>query len=291
MKRISLYLFLLFSLQFFSQSQKIDAAFVYYEIGEYILTDKNKDNINVSLKTLDTTKTYQVKIISSADYIGTVEDNLILAGKRAEELKLILATKSTLFSNIEIINQGEISDKDSINTNNKVKGNKKNRKTTLVFLENISREKVEIIPVKKKTYIYNPVKREFDIKVGKKFILKRLIFNRGTTKIQQRSKGSLLALLRFLKENSKVSIEIQGHLCCNAGFRQMDKSMIKPLDRNSLSSKRASTVYKYLVRNGIRSNRLTYNGYGFQMPIHYPETSQKEKSINKRVEILITKIK
>ena len=287
MKNLHLYTFLLISLHVFSQTKEKDSIFVLYKIGKYVLTDKNKDIIHTYLNTIDTTKTYNVHIISSADYIGTEENNLILAGKRAEKIKIILDKKPKLFSDIQTINQGEVSNKDSIT---KQRGNKKNRKTTIVFIKNRAPEKKVDLPIQKPTYIYNPVKAAFDLKVGKKFILKRLIFIRGTTKIQQRSKGSLLALLRFLKENPKVGIEIQGHLCCNSGFYQMDKSMVKPLDKKNLSARRAEMVYKYLVRNGIRSKRLTYNGYGFQMPIHFPETSQKEKSINKRVEIVITKV-
>ena len=287
MKNLHLYTFLLISLHVFSQTKEKDSIFVLYEIGNYVLTDKNKNIIHTYLNTIDTTKTYHVNIISSADYIGTEENNLILAGKRAEEIKIILDKKPKLFSDIQTINQGEISNKDSIT---KQRGNKKNRKTTIVFIKNREPEKKTALPIQKPIYIYNPVKTVFDLKVGKKFILKKLIFIRGTTKIQQRSKGSLLGLLRFLKENPKVEIEIQGHLCCNSGFYQMDKSMIKPLNKKNLSARRAEMVYKYLVKKGIRSKRLTYNGYGFQMPIHFPETSQKEKSINKRVEIVITKV-
>lgn len=283
MKKIVL-LFFVFTIQTFSQIVKKDSVFIYYDIGEFILTAKNQYIIQSFLKQIDTTETYHVAIISSADFLGTEENNHILAGHRAEEIKKsLVGTYPNLFTAIKTVNKGEIPNKPSQND----RGNKDDRKTTIIFIQN----KIINKPVisKKKTYIYNPVKREFDLAIGKKFTLKNLVFYRGTTKIQHKSQRSLKSLLRFLKENPKVEIEIQGHLCCNSGVYQPDPLKVKPLQYDDLSTERAKLVYKYLVRNGIRKKRLTYNGYGFQSPIYYPETSAEDKKLNKRVEIVITK--
>lgn len=265
--------------------QHYDSIPIYYDIGKFILTNKQENKLSSFIKTLDTSLVYKVKIVSSTDYLGSIKSNFILANKRAKEIKKVFhITNSSLFSNIETVNKGEISEFEK-EKKDKIIGNVKNRKTTILFI--IDDEK-KIIS-EKKIYIYNPKKQEFELEIGKKFILKKLIFNRGTAIMQQRSKSSLLGLLRFLKENPKVEIEIQGHLCCNAGKYQPEKSKIKPYPKSNLSSKRAKFVYKYLVKNRIRSKRLTYNGYGFQFPLYYPEKTQTDKSLNKRVEILITK--
>jgi outer membrane protein OmpA-like peptidoglycan-associated protein len=287
MKRITLVILLLISCQAFSQKKKYDTISVFYKIDKYKLTEYHKTKINSFLKNLDTTSNYKVKIVSSADYLGTDKHNFILAENRAKEIKRILLSKyPNLFTTIKTINKGEISEKEKEQID-KLIGNVKNRKTSILFLKNIQTKHKQ--SKDKKVYIYNPTKKKFDLAIGKKFILEKLIFHRGTSIIQQRSQRSLKNLLRFLKENPNVEVEIQGHLCCNAGFYQPDKSKVIPLESTNLSTKRARLVYRYLVKNGVRSKRLTYHGYGFQTPLYYPEITQKNKSLNKRVEIVITK--
>jgi len=275
------------------QETEQETISIFYEIGKYKLSKENNSIINQFLKTLDSTATYRVKIVSSADYLGSKESNFTLAKNRAKEIEITLnKTFSKLFTSIEMVNKGEVSELEKEKKDKQI-GNLKNRKTSILFIKNKIPKKEQIKQVinnEKKVYIYNPKKQEFDLKVGKKFILKRLIFHRGTAIMQQRSKSSLKGLVRFLKENPKVEIEIQGHLCCNAGRYQPDKTKIVPFHGEDLSSKRAKLVYRYLIKNRIRSKRLTYNGYGFQSPLHYPEKTEKDKSENKRVEIVITKI-
>lgn len=268
---------------------KLNTVSIHYNIGKYVLTKAHKTEITSFLKTLDSTMTYKVKIISSADYLGSIKSNFVLANKRAIKIKIFLQnTSPSLFESIESVNKGEVVEHEKEQMD-KLIGNVENRKTSILFLKKEVTKKKRISIAEKKVYIYNPKKEEFDLRIGKKFILKKLIFKRGTAIMQQRSKSSLKGLLRFLKENPNVEIEIQGHLCCNSGNYQPDKSKVKPYPSIHLSTKRARFVYKYLVINGIRNKRLTYHGYGFQSPIYYPEKTQKHKSLNKRVEILITK--
>lgn len=282
------FLFLFFLNFTFSQSVK-DSVSIFYDIDKYVLTSNHKIKINSFLESIDTTFTYKVNIISSADYLGSLENNKILAGKRAKEIELMLLSEfPKMFSSFTLVNKGEIIEEEKEKTKD-ILGNKDNRKTTIIFIKPKPISKVKLLSKKKKTYIYNPVKTEFDLYIGNKFILKRLIFYRGTDKMKPSSKQSLKRLLRFFRENPKVEVEIQGHLCCNAGKYQPDKLKIKPLNYDNLSSRRARLVYKYLVLNGVKKSRLKYNGYGFQNPLHYPEISEKNKSLNKRVEIVITK--
>ncbi len=57
-----------------------------------------------------------------------------------------------------------------------------------------------------------------------------------------------------------------------------------------LSAYRATTVLKYLVGNGINPGRLTATGYGKLMPL-VPNDSEKNRSINRRVEFVLEKKK
>jgi outer membrane protein OmpA-like peptidoglycan-associated protein len=276
MKRLFIVLiFIGFSHTILSQNDTIS---LYYDIGKYHLNIENSTKITDYLKTINNHTKYSVKVISSADYLGSKESNFSLSKHRAEVINDLLKKdeKYKLLS-IETINIGEIESK-NIDLTSK-NGVLKHRRTLIVF--------------KKITSQKPKIKGEFnDLKVGKKFILENLIFKVGTDKLLHNSIPTLLnKVVRFLKENPNVEIEIGGHVCCGAGKKVLDSTkIIKIKDTYELSVKRARFVYKYLILKRIKSKRLTYAGYGFQLPIHYPEKTTNDMRENKRVEITITKM-
>jgi outer membrane protein OmpA-like peptidoglycan-associated protein len=90
------------------------------------------------------------------------------------------------------------------------------------------------------------------------------------------SKPVLDELLKIMKENPKLKIQIQGHVCC------------MPETTAKISEKRAKTVYNFLIKNRINKNRLSYTSFGNTRPIHpIPEQSEEERIANRRVEIEI----
>jgi len=91
--------------------------------------------------------------------------------------------------------------------------------------------------------------------------------------------GALKSLLTFMQQNPTVKIEIEGHV--NGPNKSNTKAFKK------LSFDRAYAVKKYLVENGIESNRMQYIGYGnSQMLYPYP-MKEVEHSANRRVEVKI----
>ena len=96
------------------------------------------------------------------------------------------------------------------------------------------------------------------------------------------SKPELPKVLRFMQINEDLKIEIAGHV--NHPNRP-------PVTKDSwefdLSVRRAKMVYNYLIENQIDSARVTFKGYG-NYEMRYPEArSQKEQSLNRRVEIRV----
>ncbi len=87
----------------------------------------------------------------------------------------------------------------------------------------------------------------------------------------------LKRLLYFLQENPSISIEIAGHTDFK-GSAHYNKV---------LSVRRAKSVYKYLINNGIDYKRLEYRGYGFLQPL-CTEKSEACSARNRRTEIKIT---
>ncbi|HSD14204.1 MAG TPA: OmpA family protein [Flavobacterium sp.] len=115
------------------------------------------------------------------------------------------------------------------------------------------------------------------LKVGDKLRLKNLNFYNRSGVVLPKSEPVLVELLQIMKQNPKLKIEIQGHICCQPQG-----------DVEDISTLRCKTVYNYLVENGIDKNRLSYNGYGNTMPLYpIPERNEFEQDENRRVEIQI----
>jgi outer membrane protein OmpA-like peptidoglycan-associated protein len=83
-------------------------------------------------------------------------------------------------------------------------------------------------------------------------------------------------LLKVMKSNQDLVIEIHGHICCASA------------DYADLSTARAYRVFEYLLNNGIEAERISYTGFGVSQPIYaIPERTMEEEKANRRVEIKI----
>jgi len=113
-------------------------------------------------------------------------------------------------------------------------------------------------------------------KVGDKIRLQNVNFHKNSDVVLDESKPVLDELLKIMKENPKLKIQIQGHVCC------------MPETTAKISEKRAKTVYNFLIKNRINKNRLSYTSFGNTKPIYaIPEQSEEERIANRRVEIEI----
>ena len=81
-------------------------------------------------------------------------------------------------------------------------------------------------------------------------------------------------MVRLLKENETVRIEVSGHTD-NVGSAALNRK---------LSRERAFTVKNYLESQGIEPSRIEYEGYGFDRPIESNNTAEG-RAANRRVEI------
>ncbi len=85
------------------------------------------------------------------------------------------------------------------------------------------------------------------------------------------------AVVEVLQKNPELKLEVQGHTD-NKGSARYNED---------LSRRRAASVRKYLVSNGIEPSRLTSEGYGFQRPI-VPNDSEQNRALNRRVQFVRT---
>lgn len=114
-----------------------------------------------------------------------------------------------------------------------------------------------------------------DLEIGKTLVLKNLNFEGGTAVLLPEAQPTMELLLKTMKENPTLKIEIGGHVCC--------------FDDMPLSILRAQTVFKYLKKKGIDESRMTYKGYSRNRPIIEDDRQEAEARVNRRVEITVLK--
>lgn len=113
-------------------------------------------------------------------------------------------------------------------------------------------------------------------KKGESFVLRNIYFDVDRYELNPKSFSELDKLIRYLKNNKNLIINIIGHTD-NSGSKNYNLQ---------LSEKRAFSVYNYLVNHGISPDRLSYKGMGDSKPL-VPNESPENKAINRRVEFLI----
>lgn len=107
----------------------------------------------------------------------------------------------------------------------------------------------------------------------------KVLFGSGKAVLKPESAKALDELVELLKSYPENKVAIEGH-SDSVGSEQTNLR---------LSSKRAWTVYSYLVKHGINPKRLKPKGYGESKPIVSNRTLQGREK-NRRVEIIILKI-
>ncbi|MCK4695188.1 MAG: OmpA family protein, partial [Candidatus Cloacimonetes bacterium] len=121
-------------------------------------------------------------------------------------------------------------------------------------------------------------KPEIIFKKKAPIILEGVTFKVGSSELKDEAKLVLDKVVRTLKDYSEMHLEISGHTD-NTGSRALNMK---------LSRRRAESVRRYLINQGIEGHRLRAIGLG---PDH-PVTSNKTKegrSKNRRIEFFRTK--
>ena len=124
------------------------------------------------------------------------------------------------------------------------------------------------------------------IEAGKNFKIDNIYFVGDLAKFITTSAPALKHLLKFMKDNPEVKIEIQGHVNNPASNGKSSKEDLKKMMK--LSEDRAQAVYEYLIKNHIDPSRMTYAGFGGLQMLFPNAVNPKQEQKNRRVEIKIT---
>ena len=199
------------------------------------------------------------QLLGFCDSIDTKDYNKHLAERRIANVKILLEKSGLPFSQtLQQVAYGKDFKQAVVQA--------ENRRVTIFY--------TEIPPKITESELSQKVK---NAKAGETIALPNLYFFNNSARVVPKSETVLYDLLCILQENSKLKIEIQGHICCQTA-----------VDVNDVSTARARAVYSYLLRNGIDRKRMKFKGFGVSRPIHkIPERNETEADENRRVEILI----
>ena len=130
------------------------------------------------------------------------------------------------------------------------------------------------------TTIYQEIERDIKLKkmeVGTTIVLNNIFFDFDKSTLRDESFPELERLLKLLNDYPSLKIEISGHTD-NKGTAAYNKT---------LSEARAKSVVDYLLGKGIKKERLTFVGYGFDKPIATNDTDEG-RQMNRRTEFKVT---
>ena len=114
------------------------------------------------------------------------------------------------------------------------------------------------------------------IRVGEIVILKNIFYETDSYALKDESVVELDKLVKFLRENPHVNIEISGH---TDDIGTPDYNLI-------LSDNRSKAVAGYLIKAAVAKERLVCRGYGLTHPVAGNET-EEGRAQNRRTEIKI----
>ena len=127
--------------------------------------------------------------------------------------------------------------------------------------------------------MYDFVKNGIDIS-DKRICVFDMKFQFGSAKLLRSSEKYLDNVVGMMKAYPRMRITINGHTD-NIGSEETNQT---------LSEKRAQSVFDYLVKHGIDADRMTCHGYGLRYPIDTNAT-EAGRAKNRRVEIEVTRIR
>ncbi len=225
-----------------------------------------------------------------ASVAAPVKEEVMAAAIQIKEAQLILlkgiitdeVTKLPLDATIEIVD----------NTRNEVIASFISNSSTGKYLVSLPAGKNYGIAVKKDGYLfhsenfvipstanYEEVKKDIALKslsAGNKIVLNNIFFDFDKATLRPESTNELQRLVKLMKDNSSLKIEISGHTDSKG-----------PKDYNlGLSENRAKAVVDYLVKEGIKVSRLSFKGYGETQPVATNDT-EEGRQLNRRTEIKI----
>lgn len=264
-----------------------DTFKIYFDLSVSALNTAAEKKIDLLIYNDKILTGSNVMIIGYADYLGTEKRNQNLSMMRAKSVKDYLVKYGINENDIKVcMGRGEIertgmTDKQGFPTDRRVEIVVNNASKRKIADKAKSKYRKDTI-IKRNIASLDEMKK---LKPGSLFLLKNVYFPPDRHTISPESNVTLEHLYRVLKDNTKIKISIEGHVCCITSDAPdaLDIDTYEPV----LSVNRAKEIYNYLVSRGIDSTRLKYTGFGKRKPLVQYEQTEEDAEKNRRVEIRI----
>jgi outer membrane protein OmpA-like peptidoglycan-associated protein len=271
MKKIYLILFFVGHLL---HSQTSSTHVVYFETGKYNVPEIESNRLVLFVQSLKDIKIERISIYGFTDDRGTDNYNLNLSQNRAEAIKQIFSrfgVDDNLISNVD--GKGEVLLRIVSSENlNIIRG--LNRKVE-INIEYPKNEEIKEEENKSTNFLSG------DLSVGDKITLDNILFKTGYSSLENESIEVLEGVASDLLKRKDIYFTIQGHVCCTKNSRD---AIDKRTGKRNLSMARAKYIYNYLIKKGVKRNRMRYVGLRNKYPLG------GATKYDRRVEIKITYI-
>ncbi|MFL9833119.1 OmpA family protein [Chryseobacterium terrae] len=263
--------FLLISVGFDAQMM----TSVYFAHDSFEINPESKQKLD-SLSELRVSLKF--KIFGNCDPSGPNEYNHKLSEHRANTVHHYLQNK--ISQNIQLISVTGLGEEKQINDSSTEELRAKNRRVD-IFIEKAFLPGEKISKNALPSFLITEISQ---MKVKDTFAIPNVNFVGGRHLWLPKGQPEILKLLKILKENPTLEIELQGHICCD--YENFDGEDLD-LKTFNLSFTRANAIKEFLLKNGIESNRITAKGLGHLNPVAYPEETESDKIKNRRVEVVL----
>ncbi len=209
-------------------------------------------------------------IVKSAVSIGKTPNNeWIGALQIAADGKIYFPIYGTSF--LGVIHEPNVVGKNCSYENNYAE---LDRKIARLGLPTFSQSFFETQTVEVKTETFDNKK----IETGKDYILENVFFETAKYDLKTTSFAELDKVVKIMKDNPNYSVLIKGHTD-NVGNKSANLI---------LSDNRAQSVGNYLISKGISKDKITFKGFGSQVPVA-DNANPEGRAKNRRVELSFNK--
>ena len=257
----------------FLQAQEEIVHSIYFDFDKFALNEKEVNDAIAFIKKTDSTRIESIQIFGYTDDVGKEAYNFKLSTKRAFAIQdKFISSGITSKIIVTIEGKGRILIDDDIVENLPEKRSKNRRVDVVVNLKPLP--KIEI------PGFYTTIQKHH--LVGDHIYLENVLFQRGSSKLEFKSKTDLDKIARLLHKYKNLHFEIQGHVCCTPPYQK--EAIDMNTKKRQLSTNRAQSVYKYLIFKKVAKDRMSFKGYGNTVPLG------KGAQYDRRVELVIKKI-
>ncbi len=232
---------------------------VNFDLDSSILSRKQKDKVDSLLAIIPIPVYKQIEVYGHTDSLAGIEYNRELSKRRVSSILQYLVLQGLDPLKVKADYYGEERPK----YDNSPESRAKNRRCEIHFHVDPG-----ALPMP------NLKLTDLEFKTGNRVRIPNLNFVGNQPIPVGDSFETLEDLLRVMQKYPDLKIQLQGHVCCN--------------DNMELSEDRAKMVHDFLVGNGIEASRMTHKGFSNKKPM-FKETSDENKAMNRRVEILVLK--